>query len=92
MNSLKVNHLKLVEFTKKKFYKQTDVKDELRTLSIIAIIEDTWWLQAESLKEKTGIFKSPLWWSVCVLVGLLTLKSLTLDVVWLLYVNIQMNK
>jgi len=27
-------------------------------------------------------FMSPLWRSVCVLVGLLTLKSLTLDVVW----------
>jgi len=38
--------------------------------------------------------KSPLWWWLCVLVGLLTLTSLTLDFVWLLYVcaNSQMNK
>jgi len=39
-------------------------------------------------------FKSPLWWSVFTLFGLLTLISLTLYFVWLLYVsyNNQMNK
>jgi len=38
-------------------------------------------------------FKSPLWRSVFALVGLLTLKSLTLDFVWLQYMsyNSQMN-
>jgi len=40
------------------------------------------------------MFKSPLWRSVFALVGLLTFNSLTLDLVWLLYVNdnSQMNK
>jgi len=39
-------------------------------------------------------FKSPLWRSVFGLAGLLTLKSLTLHFVWLLYMsyNSQMNK
>jgi len=38
--------------------------------------------------------KSPLWRSVFALVGLLTLNSLTLDVVWLqcMSYNSQMNK
>jgi len=31
--------------------------------------------------------KSPLWWLVSALVGILTLNSLTLDFVWLLYMS-----
>jgi len=44
-------------------------------------------LQAESLKEKITNCKSPLWRSLFALVGLLTLKLLTLDFVWLLYLS-----
>jgi len=32
-------------------------------------------------------FKSPLWWSLIVLVGLLTLQPLTLSFVWLIYLS-----
>jgi len=51
-------------------------------------------LISESLKEKIIIVMLPLWRSVFALVGFLTLKSFTLDFVWLLYLsyNSQMNK
>jgi len=39
-------------------------------------------LTTESLKEKISFLKSPLWWSLFALVGLLTLKLLKLEVVW----------
>jgi len=38
-------------------------------------------------EENFRNFRSPLWRSVFVLVGLLTLTSLTLDFVWLLYLS-----
>jgi len=38
-------------------------------------------------KGENRNLKSPLWWSVFVLVGLLTLTSLTLDFIWLLYLS-----
>jgi len=48
-------------------------------------------LTSRITKEKNVIFKSPLWRSVCVLVRFLTLKSLTLDVVWLLSQSFDLN-
>jgi len=51
-------------------------------------------LTSRITEGENQIFKSPLWRSVFGLVGLLALKSLTLDFVCLLYVtyNSQMNK